>query len=575
MSLEPALQWPTEGNARVPYRVFSDPEIYREELARIFLGPSWQFLSLAGDLPRPGDYLTTFLGETPVIVTRGNDGALHAMVNRCAHRGNLVCLKRRGHADNLTCVYHAWRYDLEGNLDSVAFRRGIAGRGGMPASFQLEDHGLKKLRVDQFGDLVFGTLSPEAPPLGDYIGNLIGSRIHRVLHGKPKVLGTTSQILHNNWKLYFENVRDTYHATLLHSFFTTFRISRLTSEGGVDIAENGAHHASYTRNKVDRVGAGASDELYAGIPSLRENFRLADPGFLSMTEEFGDDTTTQILSVFPNFVLQQIQNSIALRVVLPKGPDKTELQWIYLGFEEDDAEMTALRLAQANLVGPAGYVSMEDGAVGNFIQRAIPGAEDRMLGARNGRVRPRLRTQPHDRGVDPRLLACLSPADGVLRRWISRRWCGGWSWSSCTPIMSTASTPTNSERWPDFFTEDCFYRVTSAENYEAGLPLGLIYATSRNMLKDRVSALREANIYEPQRYRHLVSSIRVVAETAGALDVEANFLVVRTLQDGDMAIFAAGRYVDQIVHDGAGWKFARKHVVLDSRQIDTLLAIPI
>jgi anthranilate 1,2-dioxygenase large subunit len=376
MSVEPALQWPVEGNARVPYRVFSDPEIYRKELARIFLGPTWQFLTLAGELPQPGDYLTTFLGETPVIVTRGKDGGLHAMVNRCAHRGNLVCLKRRGHADNLTCVYHAWRYDLEGNLDSVAFRRGIAGKGGMPASFELKDHGLQKLAVDQFGDLVFGTLSPDAPPLGDYIGNQIGSRIHRVLHGKPKVLGTTSQILHNNWKLYFENVRDTYHATLLHSFFTTFRMSRLTSEGGVDIAENGMHHASYTRNKIDRVGAAASDQLYAGIPSLRENFRLADPGFLSMIEEFGDDTTTQILSLFPNFVLQQIQNSIALRLVLPKGPDKTELQWIYLGFEDDDPAMSALRLAQANLVGPAGYVSMEDGAVGNFIQRALPGAED-------------------------------------------------------------------------------------------------------------------------------------------------------------------------------------------------------
>ena len=246
----------------------------------------------------------------------------------------------------------------------------------MPESFRLEDHGLKKVAVDQFGDLVFGTLSPDAPPLHEYIGNQIGSRIHRVLHGKPKVLGTTSQILHNNWKLYFENVRDTYHATLLHSFFTTFRMSRLTSEGGVDIAENGAHHASYTRNKIDRVGAAESDQLYAGIPSLHQNFRLADPSFLSMKEEFGDDTTTQILSLFPNFVLQQIQNSIALRLVLPKGPDKTELQWIYLGFEEDDADMTALRLAQANLVGPAGYVSMEDGAVGNFIQRALPGAED-------------------------------------------------------------------------------------------------------------------------------------------------------------------------------------------------------
>ena len=131
------------------------------------------------------------------------------------------------------------------------------------------------------------------------------------------------------------------------------------------------------------------------------------------------------------------------------------------------------------------------------------------------------------------------------------------------------------ERWPDFFTEDCFYRVTSAENYQAGLPLGLIYATSRNMLKDRVSALREANIYEPQRYRHLVSSIKIVEGYEHTLDLMANFMVVRTMQEGDMTLFAAGRYLDQIRRVDGSWKFARKNVVLDSRQIDTLLAIPI
>ena len=131
------------------------------------------------------------------------------------------------------------------------------------------------------------------------------------------------------------------------------------------------------------------------------------------------------------------------------------------------------------------------------------------------------------------------------------------------------------EHWPDFFTKDCFYRVTSAENYEAGLPLGLIHATSRNMLKDRVSALREANIYEPQRYRHLVSSIKIVEEHGMTLDLVANFLVVRTMQGGDMTLFGAGRYVDQVRQTDEGWKFARKDVVLDSRQIDTLLAIPI
>ncbi|MGH7059853.1 MAG: aromatic-ring-hydroxylating dioxygenase subunit beta [Stellaceae bacterium] len=131
------------------------------------------------------------------------------------------------------------------------------------------------------------------------------------------------------------------------------------------------------------------------------------------------------------------------------------------------------------------------------------------------------------------------------------------------------------ERWPDFFTESCFYRITSAENYEAGLPLGLVYATSRNMLRDRVSALREANIYEPQRYRHIVSSVKILDEERSGLDLTANFLVVRTMQDGDMTIFAAGRFLDRVERGDAAWKFARKDVILDSRQIDTLLAIPL
>ena len=131
------------------------------------------------------------------------------------------------------------------------------------------------------------------------------------------------------------------------------------------------------------------------------------------------------------------------------------------------------------------------------------------------------------------------------------------------------------ERWPEFFSEDCHYRVTSAENHEAGMPLGLIYATSRNMLHDRVSALREANIYEPQRYRHLVTSMRIETNRPEELDVSANFLVVRTMQDGAMSLFAAGRYLDRVVRAGAGWHFASKIVVLDSRRIDTLLAIPL
>ena len=131
------------------------------------------------------------------------------------------------------------------------------------------------------------------------------------------------------------------------------------------------------------------------------------------------------------------------------------------------------------------------------------------------------------------------------------------------------------EAWPDFFTEDCRYRITSAENYEAGLPLGLVYLTSRAMLVDRVMALRKANIYEPQRYRHMIGAIKIGAEDNGALPVVANVIVVRTMQDGEMSLFAAGRYIDRLTRQGDAWKFAHKEVVLDSRQIDTLLAIPL
>jgi anthranilate 1,2-dioxygenase small subunit len=131
------------------------------------------------------------------------------------------------------------------------------------------------------------------------------------------------------------------------------------------------------------------------------------------------------------------------------------------------------------------------------------------------------------------------------------------------------------ERWSEFFTEDCRYRITSAENYEAGMPLGLIYATSKNMLHDRVSALREANIYEPQRYRHIISGIHIAEGHDSVRDMEASFVVVRTMQDGAMTLFAAGRYIDRVVRGAGGWLFARKDVVLDSRQIDTLLAIPL
>ncbi len=131
------------------------------------------------------------------------------------------------------------------------------------------------------------------------------------------------------------------------------------------------------------------------------------------------------------------------------------------------------------------------------------------------------------------------------------------------------------EQWPDFFTTECHYKITTAYNHAKGLPVGLIYAHNRAMLEDRVVALRKANIYEAQRYRHVVSGARITGGTGDLVEAETSFLVVRTMHDGAQDLFASGRYLDRIDTSGNRPLFAEKIVVLDSDKIDTLLAIPL
>jgi len=131
------------------------------------------------------------------------------------------------------------------------------------------------------------------------------------------------------------------------------------------------------------------------------------------------------------------------------------------------------------------------------------------------------------------------------------------------------------ESWPDFFTDPCIYKITSADNYRRGLPAGLVYADSRGMLKDRVTALREANIYERQAYRHLVGLPAIRPGADGAVHAETPFLVVRVMRDGTMDLFATGRYLDTMVDEDGTLRFQERLVVCDSSRIDTLLAIPL
>jgi anthranilate 1,2-dioxygenase large subunit/terephthalate 1,2-dioxygenase oxygenase component alpha subunit len=371
---ESRREWPGASLARVPYWVYRDEDNYRAELRRIFEGPTWSYVCLESDVAEPGDYRTTFVGEMPVIVVRGAQGAIHVFENRCAHRGALIALDDGGNTGrHFQCVYHAWTYDLEGSLVGIAFEKGSNGRGGMPASFCKAEHGPRRLRAAVLNGLVFASLSPEAPALEAYLGDEVLGRVRRVLRRPVRVMGRFVQALPNNWKLYVENVKDTYHASLLHTFFTTFRINRLSQRGGLVISPNGGNHASFSF--VDQRNTDG-DYAAMGLRTENEGFTLKDQSLLDNADEFNDGCHMQILTVYPNLVVQQIQNALAVRQILPKGQNQTALNWTYIGFTDDTPEMRKRRFRQNNLAGPAGYVSMEDGAVGGFVQRGIAAAGD-------------------------------------------------------------------------------------------------------------------------------------------------------------------------------------------------------
>lgn len=370
----PPCEWARDQVTRIPFWLFQREDVYAREQQRIFKGDSWSYLCCAAELPDIGDFVSTRVGDQPVLVTRGSDGEIYAFENRCAHRGALLALVDRGNVREFTCVYHAWTHSLEGDLIGVAFEAGINGVGGMPDSFCKSAHGPRKLRVTNLHGLVFGSFSNDVLAIEEYLGDEVLTRIERVLGRRNLVvIGRFTQILPNNWKLYFENVKDSYHASLLHLFFTTFAINRLSQKGGVIVSPDGGNHVSYSAIDPDA----ARDQHYSDQNIRSESaYSLKDPSLLEGFDEFGDGVTLQILSVFPGFVLQQIQNSLAVRQILPSGTDRTELNWTYLGFDTDTSEQRRIRLKQANLIGPAGFVSMEDGCVGGFVQRGIAGAQE-------------------------------------------------------------------------------------------------------------------------------------------------------------------------------------------------------
>ena len=131
------------------------------------------------------------------------------------------------------------------------------------------------------------------------------------------------------------------------------------------------------------------------------------------------------------------------------------------------------------------------------------------------------------------------------------------------------------EEWPNFFTEDCVYEIIPKENADLGLPMGIMHCFGRAMLRDRITSLRQANVFEPHTYRHMTSGLELTPIDADSVDMQSNYVVVQTLTDGESRIYQAGRYFDRVVHSAEGWLYQRKRAVYDTSRVQTLLVTPV
>jgi salicylate 5-hydroxylase large subunit len=366
------LRWESEGTSRIPFLAYTDPALHKKELERFFYTRHWNYIGLEAEIPHAGDFKRTVVGERSVVMVRDPDGGIGVVENVCAHRGMQFCRERHGNRKEFVCPYHQWSYTLKGDLQGVPFRRGVKQdgkiNGGMPSDFKTSDHGLNKLKVATRGGVVFASFDHNIEPLEDFLGPVILGYFDRLFDGrKLKILGYNRQRIPGNWKLMQENIKDPYHPGLLHTWFVTFGLWRADNKSQLRMDARHRHAAM-----ISTRGQSGKAEEVTQVSSFKESMTLHDARFLDIVPEpWWGGPTAVMTTIFPSVILQQQVNSVSTRHIQPDGQGAFNFVWTHFGFEDDTAEMTQRRLRQANLFGPAGFVSADDGEVIEFSQQGF------------------------------------------------------------------------------------------------------------------------------------------------------------------------------------------------------------
>jgi 3-phenylpropionate/trans-cinnamate dioxygenase subunit alpha len=353
-------------------RIFFDPDIYRAEQHGIF-GRSWLYLAHECQLPEPGSFVTTFMGEEPIIVWRGADGTVRAFINSCRHRGMKICRLDEGSAPRMVCPYHAWTYNSKGELVGRPEQKKYGSKFD-PSAWGL----IPVARISSYAGFIFGCFDKDVCDFDDYLGDIkwyLDTQLKRTPQGRMVFPGVQKWTINTNWKFPQEQLSgDNYHAPLAHS--SVGRLGFLGKPGQF------AKAAPYEQDFEVRTSQGhgwinLSPMVPPHVSELYEPYeaRVREQAAQFLSPKQADLTTCGAVgTIFPNFAFVSFLGSFGIRVLQPKGPTQTEIWfWAVADSEAPDWRKKMSRDLNIRAFTTAGIFEMDDAELWAGCQEPIGG----------------------------------------------------------------------------------------------------------------------------------------------------------------------------------------------------------
>lgn len=339
-------------------RIFVDPDVYRVELERIF-ARSWLYLAHTSQIPNPGDYVSVYMGEEPVIVTRTLDGTVAAFINSCTHRGNNVCRADLGNTKAFVCPYHGWTFDLKGDLTGVPGHRDL-----YHGELDRKQWGLTRVaQVDEYRGMIFGVFDPEAPPLDEYLGDMRWGLDLLFDQGEfVAVPGIARWQMDVNWKFASDNaIGDMYHGSWSHR--SAFMAGHTSGNGTAAVKSPTTSTLGGGFTLVTGYGHGLNAN-FVERSKVNLNTPLAawrkDPAVQARLGSLRAKVNRANMLVFPNLFVNSGSRELMLRN--PLGPGKMEIWKTALVDKNATPEGQRMAIRASNRhFGPAGMFEQDDG----------------------------------------------------------------------------------------------------------------------------------------------------------------------------------------------------------------------